>query len=1225
MTPKLYPSTETAFTSEGLGRLVDARKCEVTEERNGQYELVLEYPVGGELFDSIKPGCYIMATHDDSGVAQAFQIYKTSAPLDGWVTVNAWHISYLLNNIIVEPFTASTCANALAGLASNSMSTNPFSFTTDKTVNATFTLTEPASVRACLGGMSGSILDVYGTGEYEFNMLNVKLWLHRGTNTDVVIRYGKNLKSLDYQLDASNMFNAVVPYWTNDNTTVYVDHVVVRTGDTAKNVIALDLSSAFDEIPTQAQLEARAQTYIDASTNYVVKENIKVDFVPLWQTEEYKAYADLERVKLCDTVTIYYEKFNINATAKIIKVVYNTLLDRYSYMELGEPRTTLSQQIQADVSGGILAEVPAAVRRIIDESITTNKIILKKPDDGASAPFIYLQDDNGNDAGALYMNYYLRNGVYTPYRLYFREYSLSSSTNLPLSTRENYRLPAPDFDRATSETYDIWTTKTLPEAPSTPGAYLPKADVTTGGGVLYSWRADDGGGGGGGGSLTSVGLSNASGESDFTITGSPITTSGTLTIKHANTVTAQSTKALYPIAFDKHGHITGSNAAVTVPTKTSQLTNDSNFVDAAGAASAAPVQSVNGATGAVSLSAADVGALASNTTYVSSFNGNSGVITYTAPVSSVNGQTGAVSLSIPTKTSDLANDSDFTKLCFGTCSTAKATVQKEVSIANVTALTTGLTIVVKFTNTNTATAPTLKVNSLDAKSIMRYGTTAVSTSAATSWNAGEIVTLTYDGTNWLLNDFNNTTYSAMTQAEMQTGTATTGRTLTAARLKEAVEYHAPVKSVNGQTGVVTLSIPSVPANIVNTFNTQTGDVTVGTLTTADITTGTDTTSKLVTAKAIADALSGLGGGTVLSVGLKNATGESDFSINGSPITSTGEFTIEHANTTTAKTTKAVYPIAFDKHGHITASDAAVTIPTKVSDLNNDSGFVDAAGAASAAPVQSVNGKTGAVSISSIYWVEINGTVNWPEVATAIADNKTIIGYIDYGDGDVAYYVCVESIVDNATTPSNADGLEFACAGYGYILRASWYGGGVGWSAEQTFFVPDTRTVNGKALSSNISLTASDVGAFSTSGGTIYGDVDIQDSNLHVDGNINVAGNISGMELSAQKPDTGNSAPWVRLRDYNGNLAGGIFMNYYTRNGVVTPYRLYFREYSLSSTTNLPLTNHETFRLPAAEFDRSTNQNWDIWTTKTIPEPPSTNGTYTLKATVSGGVVTYSWT
>lgn len=47
-----------------------------------------------------------------------------------------------------------------------------------------------------------------------------------------------------------------------------------------------------------------------------------------------------------------------------------------------------------------------------------------------------------------------------------------------------------------------------------------------------------------------------------------------------------------------------------------------------------------------------------------------------------------------------------------------------------------------------------------------------------------------------------------------------------------------------------------------------------------------------------------------------------------------------------------------------------TVPTKTSDLTNDSGFVDAAGAAAAAPVQSVNGQTGAVTVTSLSLLDV---------------------------------------------------------------------------------------------------------------------------------------------------------------------------------------------------------------------------------------------------------------
>lgn len=371
MIPILFDSNETAFTSNGIGRLADATKCEVTEERNGQYELVMQYPVGGKMYDQIACGKYIYATHDESKVPQAFQIYRISAPLEGEVTINAWHISYALNNIIVEPYTASSCTEAIAGIGTNSMNTNPFTFWTDKSVTANFSLRIPTPARSVLGGVQGSILDVYGTGEYEFDMYTVKLHLNRGQNRGVSIRYGKNLTKLDQQLDASNVYNSCVPYWSNDEVTVISDTIITRTGETADRTIVMDLSGDFEEPPTLDDLKAAAQAKIDASNNYTLTENIKIDFVALWQTEEYKSLASLQRIYLCDTVNIFYEKLGINFTAKCIKVVYDSLRERYVSMELGEPQTTLAQQIQSGVSqeiGSSLANVPT--KSMMQDAIT---------------------------------------------------------------------------------------------------------------------------------------------------------------------------------------------------------------------------------------------------------------------------------------------------------------------------------------------------------------------------------------------------------------------------------------------------------------------------------------------------------------------------------------------------------------------------------------------------------------------------------------------------------------------------------------------------------------------------------------------------------------------------------------------------------------------------------------------------------------------------------------
>ena len=86
---------------------------------------------------------------------------------------------------------------------------------------------------------------------------------------------------------------------------------------------------------------------------------------------------------------------------------------------------------------------------------------------------------------------------------------------------------------------------------------------------------------------------------------------------------------------------------------------------------------------------------------------------------------------------------------YTTCTTGASTVAKTASLTNFI-LTTGAKIAVKFSHTNTASSPTLNVNSTGAKPIRRYGTTAAGTNPSTSWGDGEIVELIYDGSSWLM-------------------------------------------------------------------------------------------------------------------------------------------------------------------------------------------------------------------------------------------------------------------------------------------------------------------------------------------------------------------------------------------------------------------------------------------------------------------------------------------
>lgn len=348
MIPILFAPSATSFSTNGIGRLSEMISCEVTEERNGVYELTATIGTDSKHYSNIVHSAIIGVIPHDGGNVQAFRIYKISKPIGGIITINAQHISYELSHIPTRPFTAANVSAALAGLKSNSMQDNPFTFWTDKSTIANYKQAKPESIRARLGGQQGSILDAYG-GEYEFDNYTVKLWNNRGSDRAVTLRYGKNITDINQEENIQNTITGIVPYWCGgDDEVVYYNGIVEAS--TAANFpyrrsVPYDFSGDFETAPTAEQLRQRAERYIIRNSIGIPAVSIKVSFVALWQTEEYKEIAPLQRVNLCDWVTIQFEKLGISAKAKVIKTVYDVLTERYKSIELGEARTDFASYV----------------------------------------------------------------------------------------------------------------------------------------------------------------------------------------------------------------------------------------------------------------------------------------------------------------------------------------------------------------------------------------------------------------------------------------------------------------------------------------------------------------------------------------------------------------------------------------------------------------------------------------------------------------------------------------------------------------------------------------------------------------------------------------------------------------------------------------------------------------------------------------------------------------
>lgn len=345
MKPILFNANATTWTTNGIGRL-DAISCTVTEELNGIFELEMTYPASGPRFSDLVVSNIILAQPYDGAAAQPFRIYKVGKEMAGRVTVSARHLSYQLNWIPVMPFNYSSLADCLTKLKSQSVYTNPFTFWTDKTIPTGGAFVEPLPVRSCLGGVQGSVLQRYG-GDYLWDGYTVKLLTRRGSDTGVRISYGKNLVDAQQETNIENTYTGVCPYYKDDNTTVVLPEKYIAastaSGFPFLRILTVDFSGDFEDPPTVAELRARTQAYITANAIGHPHVSVDVNFVALWQTEEYKNIAPLERVQLGDTVTVHFDKLDIDEQARVVAYTYDVLRERYEQVTIGDLKSSFAK------------------------------------------------------------------------------------------------------------------------------------------------------------------------------------------------------------------------------------------------------------------------------------------------------------------------------------------------------------------------------------------------------------------------------------------------------------------------------------------------------------------------------------------------------------------------------------------------------------------------------------------------------------------------------------------------------------------------------------------------------------------------------------------------------------------------------------------------------------------------------------------------------------------
>ena len=340
------------------GFLQESISCTVTEEKNGIFELTMEYPVTGQMFSELAVDRFLKAKPNDTAELQLFKIYEITKPISGIVTINAEHISYALSHYPVKEVKASGNAaiviQAILDNANTNLSANhgfSVATTTDMTSTNNFSYTVGA-VRSALGGSEGSVLDVFG-GEFEFDNYVIRLHKNRGSDTGVLVAYGKNLTDVTVTTSMESSYTHLFPYCLKDDELTSANRIAVTNNSgIAERVLIKDFTSFFedDEEITSAAITTKANAWLKQNDINAPSVNISVSFIHLWQSPEYSNVAALEKVSLCDYVTVRHPQLAVDVKAQVTKTVYDVLAERYEKIELGSVKANFADTMKQATS-----------------------------------------------------------------------------------------------------------------------------------------------------------------------------------------------------------------------------------------------------------------------------------------------------------------------------------------------------------------------------------------------------------------------------------------------------------------------------------------------------------------------------------------------------------------------------------------------------------------------------------------------------------------------------------------------------------------------------------------------------------------------------------------------------------------------------------------------------------------------------------------------------------
>lgn len=361
MKPVLYSPTDTDFTAGGIGILSDCKKCLVTEEANGSYTVELSFPINAKFSSQLEDHNYQIKCKpnatDDFHIFYIYNHYKDMAT--GLLYVYGKSRTMKLGNRAVKKleFERATCQEAMKCLEKSMDQSSDIRLFSDIT-RVGSTSIEVSNPLKCIKGIEGSLNQIFG-GEMKHEPFKLSLLNRRGRDHVTTFRYRKNLTGLKVETNFDGLLTRIFPYADVQNNEGETERIFGNPVDSLNiNKYDGEIYSEYVQftedqgVTDQKSLNEVSKKYFSSMNPNCDQPNISIELNirKMEDTALAKRFKKFREVGLFDTFDIFHERFKINITAQITKVIYDSLNERVESLEAGDTQYTFFEKQKQEIS-----------------------------------------------------------------------------------------------------------------------------------------------------------------------------------------------------------------------------------------------------------------------------------------------------------------------------------------------------------------------------------------------------------------------------------------------------------------------------------------------------------------------------------------------------------------------------------------------------------------------------------------------------------------------------------------------------------------------------------------------------------------------------------------------------------------------------------------------------------------------------------------------------------